>query len=137
MTTTAHNKQVMQHIFDELARGNGAPFLESLADDCSWTMTGTTAWSKTYRGKAAILGELLRPLMAKFADQYTNTAHRLIAEDDFVVVECRGRVTTKTGVPYHNTYCWVCRLADGKIRELTEYMDTALVASALGEPAAS
>jgi hypothetical protein len=51
-----------------------------------------------------------------------------------VVVECRGKVTTKTGRRYDNTYCWVCRLAGGKIVSLTEYMDTQLVATALEAP---
>jgi ketosteroid isomerase-like protein len=55
---------------------------------------------------------------------------QLIAEDDYVVVECRGHVTTKAGIPYNNTYCWVCRIVEGKLQELTEYMDTALVISA-------
>ena len=128
----AENKQLMQNIFSELSKGNGKPFVESLADDICWTVTGSTKWSRTYRGKETVLAELLRPLFAQFADQYTNTAHRFIAEDDYVVVECRGRVTTKSGTPYNNTYCWVCRVADGKLRELTEYLDTELVTAALG-----
>ena len=125
--SAAENKKLMQHIFVELSKGNGNPFIESMADDISWTVTGTTKWSKTYHGKQAVLTELLGPLFSQFADQYTNTAHRFIAEDDYVVVECRGHVTTKAGTPYNNTYCWVCRIAEGKLQELTEYMDTALV----------
>jgi hypothetical protein len=38
------------------------------------------------------------------------------------------------GMPYHNRYCYICRLAEGKLQELTEYMDTALVMAVLGEP---
>jgi uncharacterized protein len=127
----AENKQLMQNIFSELSKGNGKPFVESLADDCRWTITGSTKWSKTYQGKQAILNELMRPLFSQFADQYTNTAHRFIAEDDYVVVECQGQVTTKSGMPYNNTYCYVCRIAEGKLQELTEYMDTELAAAAL------
>jgi ketosteroid isomerase-like protein len=130
--SAAENKQLLQNIFSELSKGNGAPFVESLADDICWTIIGSTKWSGTYRGKQAVLNELLRPLFAQFADQYTNTAHRFIAEDDYVVVECRGRVTTKSGAPYNNTYCWVCLVADGKLQELTEYLDTELVTAALG-----
>jgi ketosteroid isomerase-like protein len=125
------NKQLMQNIFTELAKGNGKPFLDSLADDFCWVMPGSTRWSGTYRGKQAVQAELLTPLFALFADRYTNTASRFIAEDDWVVVECQGRVTTKSGMPYNNTYCWVCRVADGKLRQLTEYMDTELVTAAL------
>jgi uncharacterized protein len=130
--SAAENKQLMQNIFTELSNGDGAPFVESLADDICWTIIGSTKFSGTYRGKQAVLNELLRPLFARFADQYTNTAHRFIAEDDYVVIECRGRVTTKSGAPYNNTYCWVCRVTDGKLQELTEYLDTELVTAALG-----
>jgi ketosteroid isomerase-like protein len=130
--SAAENKQLMQRIFFELAKGNGKPFVESMADDFRWTVTGSTKWSKTYHGKQAVLNDLMKPLFSQFADQYTNTAHRFIAEDDYVVVECRGRVTTKAGTPYNNTYCLVCRIADGKLQELTEYLDTELVTAALG-----
>jgi uncharacterized protein len=81
-----------------------------------------------------VMSELMRPLFAQFADRYTNTAVRMIAEDDYVVVECRGRVTTKTGKAYNNQYCYVIRFADGKMRELTEYFDTELVTAALAPP---
>lgn len=129
--SAAENKQLLQDAFAELSNGNGQPFLELMADDFCWIITGTTAWSRTYSGKQAVLTELLQPLVAQFETQYTNTAHRFIAEDDFVVVECRGNVMTKKGKPYNNTYCYVCRLADGKLKELTEYLDTELVTAAL------
>jgi ketosteroid isomerase-like protein len=133
--SAAENKQLMQAIFAELAKGNGKPFVDAMAEDFCWIMIGTTKWSGTYRGKHAVRERLLKPLFAKFADPYTNTAQRFIAEDDYVVVECRGRVMTKSGMPYNNTYCYVCRLAGGKLRELTEYFDTELVTAALGDPA--
>ena len=129
-----HNKQLMQDIFAELAKGNGKPFVDSMADDFRWIIPGASTWSRTWNGKRAVLDELMRPLFARFADTYTNEAHRFIAEGDYVVVECRGKVMTKSGKPYSNHYCYVCRLADGKLRELTEYMDTELATAALGPP---
>jgi uncharacterized protein len=134
MTAAAGNKRLMQEIFAGLAKGDGKPFRDRLADDVRWILTGTTKWSRTYEGKRAVIDQLLRPLFAQFADQYVNTAHRFIAEDEYVVVECRGSVTTKSGKPYNNSYCWVCRIADGKLKEITEYMDTELAATVLGEP---
>ena len=62
--------------------------------------------------------------------------HRFIAEGDYVVVEARGNNTTKTGKPYNNAYCFVIRLHDGKLKEITEYMDTELVTATLGDTAA-
>jgi uncharacterized protein len=132
--SAVENKQLMQYIYSELSKGNSQPFVESLADDVRWTITGSTRWSKTYHGKQAVLTQLLGPLRSQFANQYRATADRFVAEGDFVVVEARGQVTTKAGMPYNNKYCYVFRVADGKLQELTEYMDTELVTAALGDP---
>jgi ketosteroid isomerase-like protein len=129
--TASQNKQRLQAAFAEMAKGNSKPFVDLWADDFCWTITGNTKWSKAYRGKEAVLKELMAPLFATFATKYTNTAHRFIAEDDYVVVECRGNVMTKAGKPYNNTYCYVCRMEDGKLKELTEYLDTLLVSEVL------
>ena len=75
--------------------------------------------------------ELMRPLFTHFATQYTNTAHRIIGEGEWVVVECQGKVQTKQGGRYDNKYCWVCRVREGQLAEVIEYMDTELVAKAL------
>jgi ketosteroid isomerase-like protein len=125
------NKQLLQHIFAGLACGDAQPLLDSLADGFCWTVPGTNAWSGTYRGKQAVRDNLLRPLFANFAGQYTNAAHRFIAEGEWVVVECRGKVTTKAGNAYDNQYCWVCRVEGGKLVEVVEYMDTELVVRVL------
>jgi uncharacterized protein len=107
-----------------------------MADDFRWTIKGDTSWSRTYDGKAAVLDELLRPLMSQLAGRYRNAAERFIAEDDFVVVQCQGDAETKAGHRYDNAYCYVCRFEDGKLRELVEYLDTALVDRVLGPPPA-
>jgi ketosteroid isomerase-like protein len=136
MNTAIDNKQRLQAVYAELAQGNGRPFVEAMADDFCWHMTGRTAWSGSYRGKQQVRERLLAPLMAQFADRYTSTATRIVAEGDIVVVECQGRVTTHAGQPYHNRYCMVIRMEDGLMKELTEYLDTALVESALQPPPA-
>ena len=56
-----------------------------------------------------------------------------MAERDYVVVEGRGQAITKTGKPYHNTYCFVFRLANGKVQALTEYLDTEVITAAFGQ----
>jgi ketosteroid isomerase-like protein len=132
--SAAENKQLMQTIFAALAEGDGAPFREALAEDFRWVIAGETAWSGVYEGREAVMNDLLRPLMAQFATRYTSTAKRFIAEGDCVVVECQGNVTTKKGEPYNNMYCLVYRLEGGKLKELTEYMDTALAIDRLDVP---
>lgn len=132
--SAAENKKLMEGIYEELARGNGGPFVEALADDVRWTIIGATDWSGTWEGKEAVQQRLLDPLFAQFGTTYRNHATRVIAEGDHVVIECRGDVTTKDGRPYNNTYCNVFRLEDGKVRELTEYCDTQLIADVLRPP---
>ena len=134
MNATA-NKKIIQHVHAELAQGNGRPFVDSLADEFRWIMKGRTAWSRTYEGKRAVQDELLRPLYAQFEGRYRNTAESFIAEDDRVVVQCRGEVRTRSGQRYDNEYCFIYRLAGGKVVELTEYLDTALVDAVLEAPA--
>ena len=51
---------------------------------------------------------------------------RIIVDGDDVAVEFQGQNRTRAGKDYNNTYCAVLRMANGKIVELTEYLDTAL-----------
>jgi uncharacterized protein len=133
--SASENKRLLQNVFDEMAKGNTAPFLHCLADDICWRFMGSTKWTKTYRGKKLVLQDLLAPLATQFADQYTSTPLRLIAEDDYVVAELQGKVMCKSGKPYNNRYCYVCRVMNGEIVEITEYMDTALADAVLADPA--
>ncbi|MGJ7535379.1 MULTISPECIES: nuclear transport factor 2 family protein [Variovorax] len=134
---TIDNKALVQRIHDELDKGNGQVFVDSLADDASWKLEGSTPWSRTYRGKKAIREELLNPLFAQFAGPYVSKTERIIAEGDRVVVLFSGDVPTKAGKRYNNRYCYVYRLEGGKVKELTEYFDTALVQEALQPPLAT
>jgi ketosteroid isomerase-like protein len=134
---TIDNKALVQRIHDELDKGNGQVFVDGLADDASWKLEGSTPWSRTYRGKKAIREELLNPLFAQFAGPYVSKTERIIAEGDRVVVLFSGDVPTKAGKRYNNRYCYVYRIEGGKVKELTEYFDTALVQEALQAPSAA
>jgi len=127
------NKKLMQQIFSELARGNSRPFVESMADEFCWTVTGTTQWSKTYTGKQAVIDGVLTPVREMLKPPLVVVGLRFIAGDNYVAVEARGQNTTKGGVPYNNQYCFVFRIENGKLLEVTEYMDTQLVAAVLGD----
>ncbi|MFS2054736.1 nuclear transport factor 2 family protein, partial [Variovorax sp. CT11-76] len=136
-TTTASNKAFIQHIHAQLDQGNSRPFLEGFADDATWKLEGSTAWSRTYRGRKAIREELLNPLFAQFATPYTSRTEHVLADEDRVVVQFSGDVLTHAGRRYNNRYCYVYRLEGGLVKELIEYFDTGLVASALEAPASA
>ena len=130
--STEVNRRLMKEIFAQLADGNSQALVEALADDVVWRVTGTTRFSRAYEGKESLIKDLVGPLFSQFADQYTMTADRFIADDNYVVVECQGKVTTKSGRPYNNKYCFVFRLEEGAIKEVVEYMDTHLVVTTFG-----
>lgn len=132
--TTAENKALIQAILEARSRRDPAPFIAAMADDFVWRITGSTAWSGEYVGKAQARERLLKPLHAQFISPTSLTASRILADGDYVVAECKGDATTTSGERYANTYCFVMRLADGKLKELTEYMDTALVERVLKLP---
>ena len=128
------NKALVSQAFVHLAEGDGRPFVDLMSDDFTWILKGSTNWRGHYRGKSTVRQKLLAPLFANFEGAYTNTAHRIVADDDIVVVECEGRVATKAGERYDNQYCYVIRMSGGKMIELTEYMDTALAERVLVPP---
>jgi uncharacterized protein len=133
-STTERNRATITSIFEAMSRGETRPFGEALADDFTWRMTGTTAWSGTYAGKADVQ-RMLGALRQQWATRYKSTPSRILADGDHVVVETRGDVVTKAGKHYNNTYCFVIQMRDDKMVDLTEYFDTELVTAALEPPA--
>jgi ketosteroid isomerase-like protein len=130
------NKQLVQQIFERMAEGDTRALVDALADDCRWTFPGSWSWAGTWEPKQVVMDELLTPLVAQFADRYRSEADFVLADGDRVVVQARGRVTTKRGDEYRQTYCYVFRVADGRITEVIEHCDTALVERVLEPPRA-
>ncbi len=135
--SAAANKKLLQDIFAAAANPDPAArdralFIESLADDAKWVVTGQYSWSRTFTGKAAILDDLHGHVRSRLVDRTRTVPHRFIADGDVVVVEAKGDNVTKEGVRYDNDYCLVFRLADGRIKEIREYCDSALTEKALG-----
>ena len=130
---TTENKQLLRGVFDAMAQGNVRALGDVLADDASWTFPGEWSWAGTWAPKRTVLDELLRPLMARFED-YRSEATQILADGDRVVVQARSDATTKHGERYDQTYCFVFRVQDGRVVEVVEHCDTALVERVLGGP---
>lgn len=124
---TAENKKLIQDAFAAWARGDGNAFFNLLADDVRWTVIGSTPVSRTFTSRQAFVDGAAKPLMAKLAGPIVPTVRDVIAEGDKVVLQWEGRAVAKNGTIYHQTYCWVMRFADGRVREGTAYLDTELI----------
>jgi ketosteroid isomerase-like protein len=130
--SAAENKQLVSKIYTDAANRSGTTFVDNLADDASWTVTGQYSWSRTFRGRDAILNGLMGHVRSQLAERTRTVAYNFIAEGDTVVVEAKGDNVTKTGVRYDNDYCMVWRIENGKVREIREYCDSALAERVLG-----
>jgi ketosteroid isomerase-like protein len=121
------NKKLLQDIFVQLAQGNTHALSEAMAEDFRWVFPGNWSWSGTWEPRRVVLDELLRPLMAQFEGRYRSEADLILADGDRVVVQARGKATTKRGDAYSQTYCFVFRVRQGRLTEVVEYCDTGLV----------
>ncbi len=130
--TTAANKKLVQQVYEDSANRSGTTFVDNLADDASWIVTGQYSWSHEFRGREAILEGLMGHFRSFFAVRPRTVAFNFIADGDFVVVEARGDNVTRDGLRYDNQYCMVFRIENGKIKQIKEYCDSTLVERVLG-----
>lgn len=129
----AENKELIRNMFDELSKGNAEAFLGTLADDVRYTIIGTSKYSSTFNGKQDLINRLFGPLTAQLEGGIALTPDNLIAEGEYVAMQAHGKAQSKNGVAYDNTYCHVFRVVGGKVKEVTEYLDTELVTRAFGK----
>ena len=125
--SAAENKKMVQDMFAAWSRGQGG-FLDLLADDVHWTVIGSTAVSRTYTSKRAFVEGAVKPLGEKISGAIQPTLRDVIADGDKVVLQWDGRAVGRNGTLYNQTYCWVMRVENGKVREGTAYLDTEMVA---------
>ena len=126
------NKQVIRDFFTALSGGNTPRVRELLHEQVAWTIIGDTPVSRTYRGiedfENGLLGNVFKQIKPEAGVRVDIL--ELIAEGDQVVARAKGSIQGLYG-PYHNTYCHVFTVRDGKIVENTEYLDTLLIERAL------
>ncbi len=127
------NRKIITDVMNSLARGESHHFADAMDDRMTWRLIGSTSWSGLYTDKNEIRERLFKRLFALIPEGYTNTPKRIHADGDFVIVESEGKSVTRHGKHYNNSYCYVIRMAHGKMVELTEYSDTALIDDALDD----
>ena len=130
MSNLSPNAQLVSAIFDEVAKGNGAPFWGACHDQVVWRTIGDGSWSGEFHGKQTIADEIFRPLSRVLVERATIPT-RLIDGGDVIVVQAKGKNLTRDGRRYDNDYVFVIQLEDGKIIRYEEYCDTELIARVL------
>ena len=123
-----NNKALIAARFEAWSNGDRAALFDTIADDVRWTIVGTCPGSGTFASKQVFLNEGSGPVHALLKSPMRPRVEEILADGDTVVVRWQGDAETMQGRPYRNTYCWVMRLTDGVIVEITSYFDTLAVA---------
>lgn len=121
------NKDIVQSWFDLVAQGDAQGAFALFSDDIAYTLRGTTPVSGTYRGMKELVDDFFVPWRKQIDGEIVLKVNALIGEGDKVVALARGQATTVHQLPYDNDYVFVFRVEGGKIHEVDEYLDTALV----------
>lgn len=114
---------------------------EALADlhheDVIFNLVGSTPVSGRWEGKAECFGPLVADgVVGKLVPetvQFSRKWRIMCADDERVVGLMYGGGTATNGEEYLQTYCQIMTIRDGKIAELHEFFDTALVERALND----
>ena len=122
-TTEEENKAIVQRAFDAWASGTGSPY-DLLADNATWTITGTSLAAKTYPNREAFLTEVIRPFVARMSAGLKPVIREMHADGSTVIVYFDAEGTARDGKPYVNTYAWFLDLQDGKIVKASAFFDS-------------
>jgi uncharacterized protein len=120
------SNDLFKEISVEFAKGNLAYSQMYFAEDVQWNILG----NETIRGKQEIIEVSKMQQLQSFP---VITIKNIVGEGELVVVESTGEAKTRSGKPYNQTYCEVFRFNNGRLQEITTYLDTALSKEALAD----
>jgi uncharacterized protein len=126
---TEETRARIAHVFSAWAEGDTKPFFALVDDDVIWTVIGTTPISGRYESKREFLKGAFGRLGPRLEGVPRSKVVNVLVDGDHVVLQWEGTTRSVTGKPYHQTYCWVIRLRDERIVEVTAYLDTELVSA--------
>ena len=80
--SSADNKKLVQQVYADSANRSGTTFVDNLAEDATWIVTGQYSWSHEFRGRDAINNGLMGHFRSFFAVRPRTLAFNFIAEGD-------------------------------------------------------
>jgi hypothetical protein len=122
-------KTIVANFFDKLCSGDFPGGFDSLAEDATWSIIGTTPFSKTFT-KDTLLSDMI-PELATFPEAPQMKVKYIIAEGDKAAVIASVKGVAKYGPYEQDPYCFVVTTRDGKVAEIIEFLDTAAVETAM------
>lgn len=131
------NIALAMRYYEALAAGDFQALADLHSDDVVFNLLGTTPVSGRWEGKAECFGPLVADgVVGKLVPetvQFSRKWRIMCADEDRVVGLMYGGGMGTNGHEYLQTYCQIMTIQDGKIVELHEFFDTALVELALND----
>ena len=128
--TSEVGEDLVAAAFEGWAKGDG-DFFSILADDVSWTITGSSPVAGTYTSRRDFIERAIQPIGARLSQPIRPTVVRIITEGNTVVVLWDGHTVAKDGLAYDNRYCWIMRMEHGKVKEAVAFFDSATLTDLL------
>ncbi|WP_168928710.1 nuclear transport factor 2 family protein [Sinomonas albida] len=114
------NKDVIRRVYDLLAEGKLAEVMELFAPDAVWSMPGQNALTGEWRGRDAIMNELL-PKIAEFSGSTFRATLIDVADGGEHSFALRRSQAERDGQSIDYLLCDVLRIEDGLIRSIQTY----------------
>jgi ketosteroid isomerase-like protein len=121
----ADAKRVVRKALEALAAREYDQFLRCLTDDVAFYLIGSLPNSGLKTGRAAVKHILDKEQATVGVKDYREEVVHIIAGGDLVAVATRGKGKGLNGEQYANEYGIVYRVRNGRIGEITMYLDTA------------
>mgnify|MGYP001816160539 CR=1 FL=1 len=121
------NKEIVQKLYRNFAKGDVPAVLATFADDISWTEADGFPLAGTYVGPQAVLENVFMRLV-DFSDNWAVAVDRLIADGDTVVADGEYKWNHKaSGAPCEVRMAHVWTLSGGKATAFLQHVDSARV----------
>jgi uncharacterized protein len=120
----AQNTATVREFLEVFSTGNVPGILDRLDDDATWWVSGKTEGFAGTKTKDE-MGKLLESVVPVYTGGALKiTPLQIVAAGDRVAVEAEGYAELTNGRVYNPQTSFFFRLANGKITEVREYLDT-------------
>lgn len=127
---TSH-RDLIRRTYEGSSEENGRNLLAVLHPDVEWTEAEGFPYAGTYVGVDALMAGVFARLASEWIG-YRSEVHTYLADDDRIAAFGVYSGTYKaTGKSMRAAFAHLYEIEDGKIRRMTQYVDTVMVTKAL------
>lgn len=121
------NKEIIQGLYASFTTGDIAAVAAAFAEDIAWTEADGFPLAGTYIGAQAVIDNVFMRL-GEFSENWQVVVDRLVADGDTVIADGKYKWHhKKSGDPCEARMAHVWTLAEGKVTNFLQHVDTARV----------